>query len=72
MGFVGIHSCLNVAARLPIYWLPSPLASVPGSCYFGSRLRHSKFDNDHQTTMRILSVWVKSAFIAMPNDTGLV
>ena len=37
MGFVGTHSCPNVAARLPTYWLSSPLASVPGSCYFGSR-----------------------------------
>src|SRR6476659_4798264 len=34
MGFVGTHSCPNVAARLPTYWLSSPLASVPGSCYF--------------------------------------
>ena len=26
MGFVGTHSCLNVAARLPIYWLSWPPA----------------------------------------------
>jgi len=26
--FVGTHSCPNVAARLPTYWLSSPVASV--------------------------------------------
>ena len=54
------HSSRNVAARLPTYWLSSPLASV--TCFaISARVNcrgTSNFDNDDETTMRILSVWV--------------